>query len=56
MEVVVRVFNIGPDCDQSYPNVCIPSPPPELTYEEFKYRNLHVTGSAPLGIDENNNG
>ena len=38
-------------CDPSYPNVCIPSPPPELDCGEITHRRFAVVGSDPHGFD-----
>jgi len=46
----------GGDCDPSYPDICIPSPPPKLTCKDIDYRNFRVTGSDPHGFDGNNDG
>ena len=41
------------DCDSSYPDVCIPSPPPDLDCGEISFRRFRVVGSVeqppPLG-------
>ena len=44
------------DCDPSYPDVCIPSPPPDLDCPDITYRNFRVVGSDPHGFDGNNDG
>jgi micrococcal nuclease len=49
-------IEIGVDCDPSYPDICIPSPPPKLTCKDIDYRNFRVTGSDPHGFDGNNDG
>lgn len=41
----------GTDCDQSYPDVCIPSPPPDLDCRDITHRNFTVTGDDPHGFD-----
>ncbi|MEP0968536.1 MULTISPECIES: hypothetical protein [Cyanophyceae] len=41
----------GTDCDPSYPNVCIPSPPPDLDCPDITHRNFTVTGDDPHGFD-----
>ena len=45
-----------PDCDPSYPEVCIPSPPPDLDCDEVPEKNFKVTGSDPHGFDADNDG
>ena len=43
-------------CDPSYPEVCIPSPPPDLDCDEIDYRNFKVVGSDPHGFDSDGDG
>ncbi|MGI0012777.1 MAG: thermonuclease family protein [Nitrososphaera sp.] len=45
-----------PDCDPSYPDVCIPSPPPDLDCGDISYRNFRVVGSDPHRFDGNKDG
>ena len=40
-----------PACDPSYPNVCIPPPPPYLNCDDVPYDNIAVVGSDPHGFD-----
>ena len=42
-------------CDPSYPDVCIPSPPPDLNCKDVP-SNIRVVGSDPHGFDEDNDG
>ncbi|MDQ3836491.1 MAG: hypothetical protein M3270_06115 [Thermoproteota archaeon] len=45
------------DCDPSYPDVCIPSPPPNLNCDdEGVPENFEVSGSDPHGFDGDNDG
>jgi hypothetical protein len=45
------------ECDASYPDVCIPSPPPELNCDdEGVPENFEVSGSDPHGFDGDNDG
>jgi hypothetical protein len=45
------------DCDPSYPDVCIPSPPPDLNCDdEGVPENFEVSGSDPHGFDGDNDG
>lgn len=46
----------GGDCDPSYPDVCIASPPPDLNCDDVPYYNIRVVGSDPHGFDGNNDG
>jgi micrococcal nuclease len=45
----------GGNCDPSYPDVCIPSPPPDLNCGDVPYKNIRVVGSDPHGFDGNDN-
>lgn len=44
------------DCDPSYPDVCIPSPPPDLDCGEISYRRFRVIGSDPHRFDGDHDG
>jgi hypothetical protein len=44
------------DCDPSYPDVCIKSPPPDLNCPDIPYKNFRVTGGDPHGFDRDNDG
>ena len=46
----------SPDCDQSYPSVCIDSYPPDLGCGEIAYSNFMVVGDDPHGFDADNDG
>ena len=43
-------------CDPSYPDVCIPPPPPDLDCSDIPYRNFRVIGRDPHHFDGNHNG
>ena len=43
-------------CDPSYPDVCIPPPPPDLDCSDIPYRNFRVVGRDPHHFDGNHNG
>jgi len=43
-------------CHPSYPNVCIPYPPPDLDCKDISFRNFRVTGSDPHRFDGDNDG
>lgn len=45
-----------PNCDPSYPDRCIPSPPPDLDCEDIIYRNFQVNSSDPHGFDKDEDG
>jgi len=45
------------DCDESYPDDCIPSPPPNLNCDDKGVRNnIKVEGSDPHDFDRDNDG
>ena len=46
----------GSNCDPSYPDVCIPSPPPDLNCSDIPYRNFRVLPPDPHHFDGNHNG
>ena len=43
------------ECDESYPDVCIPYPP-DLDCDEISYSHFRVIGDDPYGFDGNNDG
>jgi len=43
-------------CDLSYPDVCIPSFPPDLDCADVPYRRFRVIGRDPHSFDGNNDG
>ena len=45
-----------PSCDPSYPDVCIPPPPPDLDCGEISHRNFRVVGSDPHRFDGDGDG
>jgi hypothetical protein len=44
------------DCDPSYPDICVPSPPPTRNCNDISDRNFKVVGSDPHGFDGDNDG
>jgi micrococcal nuclease len=44
------------DCDPSYPDVCIPSPPPDLDCDDIPHRNFEVLQPDPHRFDGNYDG
>ena len=44
------------NCDPSYPDFCIPSPPPDLDCPEIPHNNFKVVGSEPHGFDRDGDG
>lgn len=43
-------------CDPSYPDVCIPPPPPDLDCADIPYRYFRVVGRDPHHFDGNHDG
>jgi hypothetical protein len=43
-------------CHSSYPDTCIPPPPPNLNCGDIDARNFEVSGSDPHGFDGDNDG
>jgi hypothetical protein len=46
----------GEDCDNSYPDECIPPPPPVLECSNISEDDFEVRGSDPHGFDDDNDG
>ncbi len=44
------------NCDPSYPDVCIPSPPPDLDCGDIPYRRFRVVGADPHRFDGDRDG
>ncbi len=44
------------DCDRAYPDVCIPSPPPDLDCGDILYRNFQVLPPDPHHFDGDGDG
>jgi hypothetical protein len=44
------------NCDSSYPDFCIPSPPPNLNCPDISQKRFTVIGSDPHGFDRDNDG
>jgi micrococcal nuclease len=43
-------------CDPSYPDVCIPPPPPDLDCADIPYKNFRVVGADPHRFDGDRDG
>ncbi len=54
--VLTQVTAKPPSCDPSYPDVCIPMPPPDLDCIHVPYRNFKVIPPDTHGLDEDGNG
>lgn len=46
----------APSCDAAYPDVCIPSPPPDLSCSDITFRNFRVLPPDPHGFDQDGDG
>ena len=46
----------GGACDPSYPDVCIPSPPPDLDCADVPHKRFRVVGADPHRFDGNHDG
>jgi hypothetical protein len=46
----------GEDCDNSYPDECIPPPPPDLECSDIDEDDFEVRRSDPHGFDDDNDG
>jgi hypothetical protein len=44
------------NCDPSYPDVCIPPPPPELDCDDISYNDFTVLTPDPHGFDSEGDG
>jgi len=44
------------NCDLSYPDVCIPPPPPDLDCKDVPYKNFRVLAPDPHRFDGNHDG
>ena len=44
------------NCDPAYPNVCIPSPPPDLDCGDIEYRRFQVLEPDPHRFDGDKDG
>ena len=44
------------DCDSSYPDVCIPSPPPDLDCTDISDKKFTVLSPDPHGFDRDGDG
>jgi len=52
----INVTNNVQNCDPSYPDLCIPSPPPDLDCNDISQKNFTVRGSDPHRFDLDGNG
>jgi micrococcal nuclease len=43
-------------CDASYPDVCIPPPPPDLDCKDVPYKQFRVVGADPHRFDSDHDG
>ena len=45
--------SVQTDCDPSYPDVCLPSPPADLNCDDISECNFEVHSADPHGFDSN---
>ena len=53
---VVKKSTKQSNCDSSYPDFCIPPPPPNLNCPDIPQKRFTVAGSDPHGFDRDNDG
>ena len=46
----------GPTCDSSYPDFCIPPPPPDLNCDDISQNDFTVIGDDPHQFDDDSDG
>lgn len=51
-----QATNKSQNCDPSYPDVCIPSPPPDLDCADIRYRRFTVVAPDPHRFDIDKDG
>ncbi|MBW4648057.1 MAG: excalibur calcium-binding domain-containing protein [Kastovskya adunca ATA6-11-RM4] len=51
-----QVTNAQSKCDPAYPDVCIPSPPPDLDCGDISHRNFKVLPPDPHRFDRDKDG
>jgi hypothetical protein len=44
------------NCDPSYPDICIASPPPDLNCDDVSFKDIKVVGDDPHGFDREGDG
>ncbi|MGH8923840.1 MAG: thermonuclease family protein, partial [Acidimicrobiia bacterium] len=56
--IAVTITTVPPQagCDPSYPDFCIPSPPPDVDCGDIGYKNFTVHSPDPHSFDGNNDG
>jgi hypothetical protein len=50
------IVELESNCDESYPDVCIASYPPDLDCEDIRDTNFRVIGDDPHGLDADSDG
>lgn len=53
---VTPTATVRPNCDASYPTVCIPPPPPDLDCKNIPYRRFKVLPPDPHNFDTDHDG
>jgi hypothetical protein len=55
-EELNKKYTTPVNCDPSYPDVCIPPPPPDLDCSDIPYRNFRVLPPDPHHFDVDGDG
>ena len=51
-----QTYGKSDQCDSSYPDVCISSPPPDLNCSDISYKDFKVLPPDPHGFDRDGDG
>lgn len=55
-ELQIDATTDNEECDSSYPDTCIPSPPPNLNCGDISDKRLEVLSPDPHGFDRDGDG
>ena len=55
-ELQIDATTDNDDCDSSYPDTCIPSPPPNLNCGDISDKRFEVLSPDPHGFDRDGDG
>ena len=63
INIVGNIFSVNPklfvnaqECDSSYPDICIPSPPPDINCSDIHDKNFRVLFPDPHQLDREGDG
>ncbi|MGB6423380.1 MAG: hypothetical protein WBF05_16225 [Anaerolineales bacterium] len=56
LPIILNDYGTPDHCDDAYPTVCIPSPPPDLQCANIPYRDFVVLDPDPHNFDPDNDG